>query len=47
MDTSNGMTYLHVTGNDGETEHRVFCRRTDQPRLAFTKGALYWIVDTK
>jgi len=38
-----GMVYLHVSGPD-ESWQRVYCRHTDQPRLKFEHGQLYWII---
>jgi hypothetical protein len=40
--------YLHVPSRtlfpDGGV-HRVFCRRSDNPRLEMKAGVLYWLVD--
>lgn len=44
-DTTMGGFYLHVRHVDGESWHRVFCRRADRPRLALYNGKLYWLVD--
>jgi hypothetical protein len=40
-----GHLYLHVPHLDGDTIHRVYCRRTDTPRLQMRGGELYWLVD--
>jgi hypothetical protein len=40
-----GLNYLKVAHGDGETVHRVFCRRAETPRLAMEAGELYWLID--
>lgn len=40
-----GSLYLHVHGPD-ETIQRVYCRRSEKPRLAFSDGELWWLVDS-
>lgn len=35
--------YLHVWHKDGETVHRVYCRKCDKPRLLMKRGKLMWI----
>jgi hypothetical protein len=27
-----------------DTSHRVYCRRSDTPRLAYRRGVLFWLV---
>lgn len=44
-DTGFGTMYLHVQSLDGETWHRVCCRKTAAPRLRLQDGVLYWLVD--
>ena len=44
-DTTGGAHYLHVAHKDGETIHRVFCRKADRPRLRLIDGTLYWLID--
>lgn len=43
-DGSGGRLYLHVYGPD-DTIQRVYCRKTDTPRLEFMGGQLWWLVD--
>lgn len=43
MDTSFNRLYLHVRHKNGETLHRVYCRRCDNPRLAMAAGHLVWL----
>jgi hypothetical protein len=43
-DTSKGLHYLHVENKNGETFHRVYCKRVDCPRLMLNNGELYWII---
>jgi len=42
-DTSFGRHYLHVKHKDGETMHRVCCRRCECPRLEMRRGKLMWL----
>lgn len=44
-DYSFSKNYLHVWHKDGETIHRVRCRRCDRPRLEMRQGALLWLID--
>ena len=44
-DTGFGTMYLHVQSLDAETWHRVYCRKTDTPRLRLMDGVLYWLID--
>jgi len=46
-DGTGGGLYLHVWSKDGDTCHRVHCRKTDKPRLCFKGGVLFWLVDPK
>ncbi|MCB2071210.1 MAG: hypothetical protein KDF67_17125 [Ottowia sp.] len=43
-DGAGGQLYLHVYGPDGAIV-RVYCRRSDKPRLEFMDGQLWWLVD--
>lgn len=36
--------HIHVLHKDGETWHRVFCRRDERPRLEMRNGKLMWLV---
>jgi hypothetical protein len=45
-DGTGGGLYLHVYGPDDSIQ-RVYCRRTDSPRLSFMGGELWWLVDRK
>ena len=47
LDTSFGYRYLHVASKDGETRHRVCCKQSKCPRIGFSRGKLYWLVDPK
>lgn len=42
-DRSWGMHYLHVEGEDGAIVG-VYCKHSDEPRLAMENGELYWLV---
>ena len=42
-DASFGQHYLHVQHKDGETVHRVYCRRCECPRLEMRRGKLMWL----
>ncbi len=46
-DDSGGGRYLHVAGRDGETFHRVFCRRQEKPKICLVDGELMWVVENK
>ena len=35
--------YLHVPHQDGESVHRVTCRHSDQARLGWKHGRLWWV----
>jgi hypothetical protein len=42
---SGKMFILHVRHKEmRDTSHRVYCRTSDTPRLAFRGGVLYWLV---
>lgn len=43
-DGSHGELYLHVYGLDDSIQ-RVYCRHSKTPRLSFTDGKLYWVID--
>lgn len=43
-DDSYGELYLHVYGLDDSIQ-RVYCRHSKTPRLSFTDGKLYWVID--
>jgi hypothetical protein len=45
-DNSFGKFYLHVPHKDGETVHRVYCRKSTLPRIGIHRGELRWYVDT-
>lgn len=42
-DNSFGQMYLHVAHKDGQTVHRVYCRRCKTPRLEMVRGRLCWL----
>lgn len=45
MDNSYGMIYIHVRDKrERDAWHRVYCRKSETPRLACRDGALYWLV---
>ena len=37
--------YLHVESLDGDSVQRVYCRKSETPRLMMKDGELYWLVD--
>ena len=37
--------FLHVGHMDGDSSHRVLCRKTGTPRLEMVDGILYWLID--
>ena len=43
-DGRDGELYLHVHGPD-ESIVRVWCRHSGRPRLEFTYGQLFWLID--
>ena len=43
IDWNSSGFYLHV--REGETIHRVFCKHSDSPRLAWKDGVLFWLID--
>ena len=43
-DDSFGMHYLHVYHKDGETIHRVYCKKCDQPRIQVLNQKVYWLI---
>jgi len=45
-DDSMDSLYLHVWHKDGETVHRVYCRKSEKPRLIMNRGRLMWIYST-
>ena len=44
-DNSFGSLYLHVRSLDGDTWHRVYCRKAETPRLRMIGGVLFWLID--
>lgn len=36
-------TYLHVPHKNDDTVHRVFCHHSDNARLGWKAGKLWWI----
>ena len=46
-DNSKGMNFFHVKHKVEDTWHRVYCKKTDCPRLLMKDGKLMWIIDSR
>ena len=39
--------YLHVMSKDGETTHRVFCKKNNFARVEYINGVAHWLYERK